>query len=117
MLITTVPLLPTLFADLYRYSPRMMEILRCKGGAAGRKIRHLMVAMSKVCIKMGRPMLIKYFLCPCHDNCMSIILYTYGRQTCQGYAGFNLIKILNHVIILITSALARDEEVIGKITW
>ncbi|XP_035024041.2 uncharacterized protein LOC118116450 isoform X1 [Hippoglossus stenolepis] len=65
MLISTVPLLSTFFAELDRHSPRMMEIFRCKGRAAGRKMRHLMVAISRVCIKMGRPLLIKYFLCPC----------------------------------------------------
>lgn len=61
---STVPLLSTFFAGLDQHSPRMLEIFRSKGGAPGRKIRHLMVAMSKVCIKMG--MLMKYVLCPCH---------------------------------------------------
>ena len=77
MLISTVPLLSTFFAELDRHSPRMMEIFRYQSRAAGRKMRHLMVAISKVCIKMGRPLLIKYFLCPCHDNCMSTVLFTY----------------------------------------
>uniref|UniRef100_A0A4W5QY34 Uncharacterized protein n=1 Tax=Hucho hucho TaxID=62062 RepID=A0A4W5QY34_9TELE len=45
---------------------------------------------------------------------MSIILYTYGRHKCQEIASFHLIKTLNHVITLITSASARDEEEIGK---
>ncbi|XP_035024042.2 uncharacterized protein LOC118116450 isoform X2 [Hippoglossus stenolepis] len=47
MLISTVPLLSTFFAELDRHSPRMMEIFRCKGRAAGRKMRHLMVAISR----------------------------------------------------------------------
>lgn len=74
MRISTVPLLSTFFAELDQHSPRMMELFKGKGGAAGKKIRRIMVAMSKVCIKLGRPMLMKYFLCPCHDNYMSINL-------------------------------------------
>lgn len=56
MRISTVPLISTFFAELDQYSPRMMELFRGKGGAAGKKIRHIMVAISKVCIKIWRPM-------------------------------------------------------------
>ncbi|KAJ8347515.1 hypothetical protein SKAU_G00261040 [Synaphobranchus kaupii] len=45
--ISTLPLLSTFFAELDRYLPRLMEIFRGKGGVAGRKIRHLMAAISK----------------------------------------------------------------------
>ena len=75
MRISTVPLLSTFFAELDQHSPRMMELFREKGGVAGKKIRQIMVAISKVCIKLCKPMLMKYFLCPCHDNCMSVNLY------------------------------------------
>lgn len=67
-----------------------------------------MVAISKVCFKMRRPVLIKDFLCPCDDNCMRIILYTYATQKWV----FQLIKKLNQLIILITSASVINEEVI-----
>nr|XP_029138132.1 transcription factor 12-like [Labrus bergylta] len=45
--ISTVPLLSTFFAAFDRFSPRLMEIFRCKGGAPGRRIRHVMVDISK----------------------------------------------------------------------
>uniref|UniRef100_A0AAY5K2B8 Uncharacterized protein n=1 Tax=Esox lucius TaxID=8010 RepID=A0AAY5K2B8_ESOLU len=45
--ISTLPLLSTFCAALDQYSPRLMEIFRCKGGAAGRKIRNVMVEISK----------------------------------------------------------------------
>lgn len=37
MRISTVPLLSTFFAELDQYSPRMMELFKGKGGAAGKK--------------------------------------------------------------------------------
>ncbi|XP_060921134.1 uncharacterized protein LOC132994664 [Labrus mixtus] len=45
--ISTVPLLSTFFAALDRFSPCLMGIFRCKGGAPGRRIRHVMVDISK----------------------------------------------------------------------
>ncbi len=60
MRISTVPLLSTFFGELNQHSSRMVELFRGKGGAAGKKIRHSMVAISKVCIKMCRPMLILF---------------------------------------------------------
>ncbi|KAK2921340.1 hypothetical protein Q8A73_000825 [Channa argus] len=47
MRISTVPLLSTFFAELDRYIPRLTEVFRCKGGIAGKKIRQLMLAISK----------------------------------------------------------------------
>ncbi|KAG7223514.1 hypothetical protein INR49_015468 [Caranx melampygus] len=47
MRISTVPLLSTFFAELDQHSPRMMELFREKGGVAGKKIRQIMVAISK----------------------------------------------------------------------
>ncbi|KAG7454047.1 hypothetical protein MATL_G00264000 [Megalops atlanticus] len=47
MRISIVPLLSTFFAELDRYSPRLMEIFRIKGGRTGRKINHLMLTISK----------------------------------------------------------------------
>ena len=49
--ISTVPLISTFFAALDRYTPRLMEIFQGKGGVQGRKMRHLIVDISKVCIK------------------------------------------------------------------
>lgn len=51
--ISTVPLLSTFFAALDQYSPRLMELFRRKGGADGRKIKNIMVDISKVCIEMA----------------------------------------------------------------
>ena len=62
MRISTVPLMSTFFAELDQHSPRMMELFRGKGGAAGKKIRHIMVAISKVCIKMCRAMLNTFYV-------------------------------------------------------
>ncbi|XP_055065482.1 uncharacterized protein [Misgurnus anguillicaudatus] len=45
--ISTLPLLSTFCAALDQYSPRLMEIFECKGGAAGRKIRNVMAETSK----------------------------------------------------------------------
>ncbi|XP_076733123.1 uncharacterized protein LOC112430670 isoform X1 [Maylandia zebra] len=45
--ISTVPLLSRFFYELDLYTPRMMELFRGKGGVAGRKMRHIMVAISK----------------------------------------------------------------------
>ncbi|KAL4008928.1 hypothetical protein ACER0C_002780 [Sarotherodon galilaeus] len=45
--ISTVPLLSRFFNELDLYTPRMMELFRGKGGVAGRKMRHIMVAISK----------------------------------------------------------------------
>ncbi|XP_034557216.1 uncharacterized protein LOC117825460 [Notolabrus celidotus] len=45
--ISTVPLISTFFAELDQYSPRLMAIFQKKGGVAGRKIRQIMVAISK----------------------------------------------------------------------
>ncbi|TKS64894.1 hypothetical protein D9C73_027686 [Collichthys lucidus] len=47
MRISTVPLMSTFFAELDQHSPRMMELFRRKGGAAGKKIKQIMVAISK----------------------------------------------------------------------
>ncbi|XP_060796594.1 uncharacterized protein LOC132898947 [Neoarius graeffei] len=47
MRISTVPLLSAFFAELDQHSPHMMELFGGKGGAAGKKIRHIMVAISK----------------------------------------------------------------------
>lgn len=46
--ISTLPLLSTFYAALDQYTPCLMEIFRCKGGAAGRKIRNVMLEISKV---------------------------------------------------------------------
>ncbi len=51
--ISTVPLLSTYFAALDQYSPHLVEIFQCKGAAAGRKIRHVMADIPKVCTEMG----------------------------------------------------------------
>ncbi|XP_026006945.1 uncharacterized protein LOC113011612 isoform X6 [Astatotilapia calliptera] len=45
--ITTKPLLSTFFAELDQYAPRLMEIFLSKGGTPGKKIRGLMLAISK----------------------------------------------------------------------
>lgn len=50
--ITTKPLLSTFFAELDQYAPRLMEIFLTKGGTRGKKIRGLMLAISKVCIRI-----------------------------------------------------------------
>ncbi|CAL8270158.1 unnamed protein product [Arctogadus glacialis] len=45
--ISTVPLISTFFAALDRYTPRLMELFQGKGGVQGRKMRHLIVDISK----------------------------------------------------------------------
>ncbi|XP_055049778.2 uncharacterized protein [Misgurnus anguillicaudatus] len=45
--ISTLPLLSTFCAAFDQYSPCLMEIFECKGGAAGRKIRNVMAETSK----------------------------------------------------------------------
>ncbi|XP_051965272.1 uncharacterized protein LOC127631244 [Xyrauchen texanus] len=45
--ISTLPLLSTFCAALDQYTTRLMEIFQCKGGAAGRKIRNVMLEISK----------------------------------------------------------------------
>ncbi|XP_077086140.1 uncharacterized protein LOC143738107 [Siphateles boraxobius] len=45
--ISTVPLLSTFFAELDRYSPRLMEIFSRKGRQAGKEITQIMDAISK----------------------------------------------------------------------
>uniref|UniRef100_A0A3Q2VV74 Uncharacterized LOC102288954 n=1 Tax=Haplochromis burtoni TaxID=8153 RepID=A0A3Q2VV74_HAPBU len=45
--ITTKPLLSTFFDELDQYAPRLMEIFLSKGGTPGKKIRGLMLAISK----------------------------------------------------------------------
>ena len=49
--ISTVPLISTFFAALDRYTPRLIKLFQGKGGAQGRRIRHVIVDISKVCIK------------------------------------------------------------------
>lgn len=47
--ITTVPLLSTFMSQLDHYSSQLMKVFKKKGGAAGRRIRFIMVAMDQVC--------------------------------------------------------------------
>ncbi|KAI3366528.1 hypothetical protein L3Q82_000660 [Scortum barcoo] len=45
--ISAVPLLSMFFAAPDQHSPRLMDIFKCKGGASGRKIGHVLMDISK----------------------------------------------------------------------
>ncbi|CAL9691165.1 unnamed protein product [Knipowitschia caucasica] len=45
--ITTVPLIPTFMSKLDQYSNKLMKVFKKKGGAAGRKITEIMVALEE----------------------------------------------------------------------
>lgn len=63
--ISTVPLHSTFFAVLEQYSPRLMEIFKHRGGGAGRKIRQVMVDISKVCLLVCVSVLLSVSLLVC----------------------------------------------------
>ncbi|KAK7150179.1 hypothetical protein R3I93_011440 [Phoxinus phoxinus] len=75
--ITALSLLSTFRAALDQYTPRLMGRFRCKGGAAGRKIKKVMVEISKDN---------SYETCMC-PQVLVHLLERRPQETCEGLYG------------------------------